>query len=174
MDFLLWWPGWSPVTLNSWYSYLWVVPSHNESGLACVINRIEQKWYCLTSDAGSQKASQLLLCSLGLLSLGKASSQPLKTFKELCAEAHVERKRGFLPTAITNLPIMKVSHLGSISSSTSQAIRWLQPWELTVISSKTLRQNYLAKLVLNSWTIEIMSKNKLLLLNCGFLRVYAQ
>ena len=86
---------------------------------------VEIRW--ITSKARSQKWLQLCLAGSWITVSGETSCHARKTLKQPFGEASCVENRSILSIAITSSSITWVSHLGSKSSSPSQAFRWCSP-----------------------------------------------
>ena len=93
-------------------------------GLTCVINRILQKLCSVTSESRPQKTLWFLFY------FERTSYYIKRTLKQLFGEVQVARNWAICQQLKRNWGIpptlMWVSHLRSIPSSPSQALRWLQ------------------------------------------------
>lgn len=102
-----------------WYSHLCIIPSHTELGLVQCDQRLQQKWWCVTSEAKSSEALWFCLDCLDHSLWGKPAAVPWGHSGNL--------KRGPQAPTSTDLLVIWLSYLGHGSSSSSPAFRWLHP-----------------------------------------------
>lgn len=102
-------------------------PSYTEYGWPVL--SVFQKWWSITFEAVIKDIVASALLSLGFVFLEDASYHGLW---QPCEETEDARNWGLLPAASKELRLlpraMYISHLGSRSSSPSQAFRRLYPW----------------------------------------------
>lgn len=112
-------PRWPPVILSFWYSCHCVVFFHTESSLVHV-TKVEITAVILKSQVTVTSA----LFSLGSLALKEESYYAVRTLKQSCGEAFMERSQGLLPSvSCKSEPCKQVSV--ELTSSPSQAFQWL-------------------------------------------------
>ena len=99
-----------------------VVPPHTASGLIYVTSRTVQKWQCVTSEARSQKALQLLPCPLNHSLWGRQASKPWGHSSRLRRDPSGE---GLHP--LTSKQQRPASPLGSSASTPSGVSKRLEP-----------------------------------------------
>jgi len=100
------------------------IPLH-QAGLVCVTVRILWEWHLVTCKVKVIKDTWLLT----MICLGSLSQLPrCDKAQAVLGRVHVSKNRAGLPTASSAFSTMRGSHLGSKSSSSNTAFRWLRPY----------------------------------------------
>lgn len=123
--------------------YLCVVHSHTTPGLACMTNRIRQRWWYMTWHQAIEDTVASALISNLDHSLGESQLQCCKDTQVASGEAHTERNGGFQPTARW---VSKPQSSFDVTVARTNCLTTI--WE-------TLIQNNPAKPCLHFWPPEI-------------------
>lgn len=93
------------------WSLPFAIHAHIISALLYVIDRIWQMWWCMTSEAKSEKTLPLLPCFLGWPTLGEANCHVVRTFKP-SIEIYVEVRPSANSRQFTSLSAIWKNGLG--------------------------------------------------------------